>query len=685
MTRPLHFAISLFVAVLLFAFSPTAPSFGASFPVPGNGQTLLWASAEWTEDGLVATSRIDQPLIVTTRQLTTDELMALCYDTAGEEDQLRDCLATFEPVSPDPQAGRKIAPDDLAVLAGHPSKPVDVYLELTPLSEESPIDKFLEFYYVARDLFDAGILDKGGVLSELIENEADSRMARFASVKGTLVSIPDVSFIDHLVGLDFVHVLMPLAAVKAVESLPWVARIHVPEPGLEAEAFTVEPPAILNHLQLRGYFVHDDGSAGYDGEYDMPDPYWTNVVVATLDSNGYNADHVAFNDTSGGGTRVKQAWTCEDGCSQIVPPTDMTADFFSDKPEHGTLVAGILGGDIRDGQDLYWTTTGQRIYHSGQAPEVEFVLIEPEGEAAYIDALDRAVSSHVHVISLSSGFYHTSACGATSGVSAAANATYKNGILTVASAGNGRTGGYTCTVAAPADAAGALPVAGIGDGSELTLGDWNGSDLWSGNSHGPHTYHGTRVRTVIDLVAPACFNYFPQWAVDGGADGYYYDDVDPKCGTSVSQPLVAAVLVDILDFMLGVKDDTTFLLPGVQKVFLLEMGDRAIDPNTRCASGYNAHWGAGRTRVRRFDDGGMDAPWGRQNGYVCVGDGEEVIIPVRNGQMVPSGADALKAAIWWYTDDFSSPVPNDIDLWLQWSNDGSSWSTISSDTGTDLK
>jgi hypothetical protein len=148
---------------------------------------------------------------------------------------------------------------------------------------------------------------------------------------------------------------------------------------------------------------------------------------------------------------------------------------------------------------------------------------------------------------------------------------------------------------------------------------------------------------------------------------------------------VAAVLVDILDFMLGVKDDTTFLLPGVQKVFLLEMGDRAIDPNTRCASGYNAHWGAGRTRVRRFDDGGMDAPWGRQNGYVCVGDGEEVIIPVRNGQMVPSGADALKAAIWWYTDDFSSPVPNDIDLWLQWSNDGSSWSTISSDTGTDLK
>ena len=133
--------------------------------------------------------------------------------------------------------------------------------------------------------------------------------------------------------------------------------------------------------------------------------------------------------------------------------------------------------------------------------------------------------------------------------------------------------------------------------------------------------------------------------------------------------------------MLEVKDDSLFLLPGVQKAYMLEMGDRANGQ----VYGYNFYWGAGRTRVRRFDDVGMDAPWGRLSGYVCVGDSDEVIVEVKNGQLLSEAVDRLKASIWWFTDSYSNPVPNDIDLYLQRSTNGTTWTTIRSDTGSDLK
>jgi hypothetical protein len=127
------------------------------------------------------------------------------------------------------------------------------------------------------------------------------------------------------------------------------------------------------------------------------------------------------------------------------------------------------------------------------------------------------------------------------------------------------------------------------------------------------------------------------------------------------------------------------LWPGIQKVFMLMMGDRATGPGTMRMYGYSPSWGGGRAKMRRIDDTGMDAPWGRANNYVCVGQSENVIIDVKNGQRLSEASDSFKAVLWWYTASFTEPVPNDIDLQLQWSNDGIVWSTIRSDTGSDLK
>ncbi|NLH47924.1 MAG: hypothetical protein GX444_04885 [Myxococcales bacterium] len=329
-------------------------------PIPKENETLIWDSGEWYDEETNEAVQFTGPQILPTRHLSTDELIDLCYEGDPEAERLDDCLATFAAVEPDPWAERKITTDDYAILEELGDEPALVFLELAPLETMSAIDRFLETLYVEQELFDSGVLKKDEVLTELIEDTFAVRSARFNEIRDILAEIPGVVVRDHLVGLDYVFVSMPMDALAEVEHLPWVDRIHVTDPWEEIEDYSAEPPAILDHMQLGDYYVHDDGSGGYDGEYDMPDLYWSNIVAAVLDGNGFNADHVAFNDLSTGTSRVKQSFVCDDvGCAELWPPTAMTADLSATKPWHGTEVAGILAGDIRDGQDSYWTTTGE--------------------------------------------------------------------------------------------------------------------------------------------------------------------------------------------------------------------------------------------------------------------------------------------------------------------------------------
>jgi hypothetical protein len=146
---------------------------------------------------------------------------------------------------------------------------------------------------------------------------------------------------------------------------------------------------------------------------------------------------------------------------------------------------------------------------------------------------------------------------------------------------------------------------------------------------------------------------------------------DATCGTSLAAPVVAGAAALHIDRH---RDDHGSIPdPGSVYVNLLLMGDR------QAASGYRTTrfdglWGAGRLQTRYFNDAGMDAPAFRASGSVCVDHAEDFILPIdpdANGvpRPIPSDADYLKAALWWYDhrhgDAPSSYTVDNIDLRLQ--------------------
>jgi hypothetical protein len=87
--------------------------------------------------------------------------------------------------------------------------------------------------------------------------------------------------------------------------------------------------------------------------------------------------------------------------------------------------------------------------------------------------------------------------------------------------------------------------------------------------------------------------------------------------------------------------------------------------------------------MRKRDNAGMDAPWGWESGWVCVGPDEIVPISIAGGSTLSSSVDVLKAAIWWYDRRHETGTPiDDIDLYLRYTNGAE---LMSSASGTDEK
>jgi hypothetical protein len=622
----------------------------------------------------------------------------MCYDHPETDEQIDDCLATFEEPPPQRSEFLKTSDADVALLRSLPGERGKAYLKLESLGIPSPVYQLLVEMWAHKELFDEEILKPDEVRAQFAEEIFQARHDRFDDITADLKDVPGLAVVRHLAGLDFIEVEIGVGSLEFVDELAAVDRVIVANPNAKVEAhYAAEAPPILEHMQLHSpYYVYQDGSAGEDGAYDMPGS-WSRVVVAVNDFTRMHANHVAFKDGSGGSFRVLEAWTCaDDSCSEVVPATGFCPAQtlpLSELNKHGTVVASLLAGDLRDLQDPVYDDPGDywaRIRRSGQAPEAGLVFLAAteDSEESNVAVVNQTIERQVHVDSCSLGISVTNPsgydCNPSGPFSEATNATFLSDILTVQSAGNDGDA-EACTVASPGDAESALTIGALGDLTQETLADWDAADRSDYSSHGPHNYYGSRERTIVDLVAPADVARHPSsiYNQDYGATAYVLWD-PPVTGTSYAQPRVAAALVDAIDFMVGTRGDQSMLLPGIQTVFMLMMGDRACESGYRVA-GFSSRWGAGRTLMRRIDDTGMDGPWGRANYFACVGDGDEVILPVKNGERLSSASDRFKAVIWWYTSSFSNPIPNDIDLRLQWSDNGTTWTTIRSDTGSDLK
>jgi hypothetical protein len=434
---------------------------------------------------------------------------------------------------------------------------------------------------------------------------------------------------------------------------------------IDGEQYETEDADIAGRLIIAGTQIKQFIDDSYDGENTgIPD-----ISVGIVESSDFNDEHPAFKDSTSSLVRIEGKFSCNSS-----PCTSVSS--FPAPADHATGVAGIIIGDLRDGQDPAHTSTNARIDRSGYAGEARGYLYTTGG------TVDGTLSAYGHITNLASppriinrsgGFLGDDPqCLGESALNRVANDLFEQGILLIKTAGNeGHSSSTDCTVNSPGAAIGVFTVGGHGNSTTGAESDVRSGSIYSNSSRGGTVSEG-KGRTIVDITAFAARKLMPD-----ANGGYSYN----APGTSFSAPTVTAGAIDFIDFY---KKNQSDLIddPGILFANLLLMGDREGEGG-ELSSGFDNLWGAGRFKMRKFDSEGMDSPYQWKTGRVCVGQGEAVTIAVNDGSAISSSANDFKAVIYWYDRRHESGTAiDDIDLRLK----NSSGSTLVSSTSmTDNK
>ncbi|MDD9946312.1 MAG: S8/S53 family peptidase [Myxococcales bacterium] len=391
------------------------------------------------------------------------------------------------------------------------------------------------------------------------------------------------------------------------------------------------------------------------------------LEIAILD-NQFNDDHVGFNNNSGQDRIAGRRLCSNGGCATI---SNFSGIYDDGTPvlgaqHHGTQVAGIVLGTIREGQDSAYTAESHRTQRSGYAGRQEAYLYLATSAGGYDNALGSmdALSSPPLLLSASMGWPEGSGidddCDGDDIYSQGLNDLFEDGTLPIRAAGNSGIGSSSdCRVSAPGSARSAFTVGGHTNSSSSGEDDVRYGEIYTSSPRGGTSSEGGN-RTIIDITAPAC-RYRLYTGVNSGSAAY---QSSTDCGTSLAAPTVAAAAVDLVDWCRSVypQDGDLIKEPGVLFANLLLMGDRWESPSSSQITRFSHRTGAGRLKMRRFDGHGMDAPWGWAYGWTCIDHGETYSLSVNSGNTLSTDVEDFKGVIYWY--DPSGSVAN-IDLALR--------------------
>ncbi|NOY25171.1 MAG: hypothetical protein GXP62_04785 [Oligoflexia bacterium] len=154
--------------------------------------------------------------------------------------------------------------------------------------------------------------------------------------------------------------------------------------------------------------------------------------------------------------------------------------------------------------------------------------------------------------------------------------------------------------------------------------------------------------------------------------------------TSGATPTVTGSAALYRDWYLDVAG-TMIDSPGVLYASLLLMGDRYDESGTYLDSGFDELTGAGKLRMRKWDN--LDKPARADEGIVCVDDGSSSYISLDDDPL-DADVDMVKATIWWYDHRHDSgAAPHDkVHLALQaYDSRTSSWLTVKLSNTDDSK
>jgi hypothetical protein len=425
------------------------------------------------------------------------------------------------------------------------------------------------------------------------------------------------------------------------------------------EAMVAESPAAiyLREGQQLDQFIDD----GFDGERGGS----SDVSFAQFESGAIDNEIFAYREAATG-SRIRALYKCtSSSCGEVsdYAPADILDG-------HATRTASLVFGDLEDGQDPSYTSSTDRKNRSGFALEAKGYFYAGDMYSAADHVI--GIGSYAPIaVNMSFNQGTDDSCLGQSPASKAVNELFESGILTFKSAGNAfHSDPSDCTTTSPGNAIGSFTVAAYGSTSSSTVAHVRGDSVCEDSSRGGTSASEGDRRSIIDLTV-----YAPRDKTAIGDNSY----AGQGCATSYAAPAALGAAIDLADhyFMThsSVLDD-----PGLLHVAMLLMGDRKAESGSPLTTGFSNLYGAGRMRMRRFDDSGMDYPWGFALGSVCVDDGQTVIIPLNDGNTVPAPVDRIKAVAYWYDRRHEDGTEiDDMDLELRQPGIG----LVVADTGDD--
>jgi len=551
---------------------------------------------------------------------------------------------------------------EIDLLAASSSAPVPVMIALRDLPELR-LPK-------AADPAAAGLLWVGLDVAaarerSIIERKRDIAVLQAPIVRAVESAGGTVEYASWMSGL--VRTSLPPAAIRSLAEHPSVLSLEfIPKAEVHGEYFKGDDTFIA--MNAEDFFDNHSGFNGVSSKHPQ-----TSRVVVSMGEECIDTANPAWLTGAAGTANRARFYDCDpDDCTlgSLETCWDDPAD-GGNWPPHGHYVAGVMAGDLMDGQIASFSAAERRRI-SGSCPECRLYFFQDQGLNEQEKILEKACEKGTDIHEMSLGWTSGATCDGEGFMDDAVETLIDCDAAMVVSAGNKGSpdceldccdgAAYTtCTTLYPADHPWTLAVSGIHTEAPCdTPGEYYGSTCVFDecSSRGGGSYDGQSGKaSIVDLAAP--------WRLGSGiTPGTVSPGGGNVVGTSFGAPLVAGLMANVMDWY-RIHISTAIFYNNRARNFMLLMGDRS---GSRTGTNQNIitpdkYWGAGRVSLMAFD---QQANLSVQRVQVTLGKNESYTFT----QPLSSSMRFYKAVVWHDGKDYENEPRIDLKLEPQGCDEG---------------